>query len=208
MVLASKSPRRQELLGRLGLDWVVRTQELDEHPQPGEIPETMVRRLARSKAAAVDLHPGEIVIAADTIVVLEGELMGKPGDAAEARHMLQALRGRPHDVLTGLALRRAGELWVEVVPARVYMRSYSDAEIAAYVASGAPMDKAGAYGVQDRPFEPVRRLEGCGMAVVGLPLCRLVQALQRWRVTVPGTAREICPDFVGSLCPRLGPASS
>ena len=201
LILASNSPRRQELLRLLGLPFVVRTEAVSEQQQLGEPPEALVCRLAQDKAAAVSLPDGAIIIAADTIVVLQGRVLGKPADNEEARRMLLALRGRPHLVHTGLTLRRRGKLYVEAVTAQVYMRPYSEAEINAYVTSGDPLDKAGAYGIQNRTFDPVERVEGCTMTVVGLPLCRLTQVLQHWGVPVPRPYTEVCRLFVGRFCP-------
>ena len=170
----------------------------DEQPRPGEAPEVLVERLARSKALTVDAReaaaPGgqgeaerdrterdrteRIVLAADTVVVLDGAILNKPADAVEARTMLSALRGRPHRVLTGLALARGGEVaWSSVAETVVTMRAYADDEVTAYIASGRPLDKAGAYGIQDADFRPVERIDGCYTNVVGLPLCEVRRAL-------------------------------
>lgn len=209
LVLASRSPRRQAYLHRLGLPFVVRTGEVEEISRPGEPPHQMVARLARAKAEAVALCAGEIVIAADTVVVLEDTVLGKPEGPGEARWMLMALRGRDHLVHTGLALRRPGEVWSDTVSARVHMRPYSEAEVAAYVASGRPLDKAGAYGIQDRGFDPVDRVEGCYMTVVGLPLCHLARALLRWAVPLSPLPLRDCRIVRDGSCPLLdGPSGS
>ncbi|MFN8635454.1 MAG: Maf family protein [Chloroflexota bacterium] len=218
IILASASPRRRELLGVLGVSFLVDVADVDESPHAHEAPEQLVQRLAEAKALTVsrrraasaagasdapgvdrtgadaaargpipdvspsgdDLHPGhdELVLAADTTVVLDGAILNKPADEAEAVAMLRALRGRPHRVLTGLAFARADTVvWRALAETAVYMRAFTDEEIAAYVASGRPMDKAGAYGIQDREFRPVERIGGCYTNVVGLPLCEVSLAL-------------------------------
>ncbi len=185
LILASASPRRQELLARLGLPFEVRTAAVDETPQAGEAPEALVRRLSRDKARAVagQVAPGPIVIAADTAVVLRngGEVLGKPTDPAEATAMLRRLRGRTHTVLTAIALIDTARALLLTGLARtaVTMRDYSDEEIAAYIATGDPFDKAGAYAIQHPGFHPVASLKGSYTNVVGLPLPHLVRALKR-----------------------------
>lgn len=202
VVLASNSPRRQEYLAWLGVPFQVRVAAVDEAVQPGEPPEAMGVRLARAKAQAVPCAPDELVLAADTLVVLGDEVLGKPADADDARRMLLALRGRDHQVLTAVAFRTHQELEVEVVHARVWMRPYEDAEIEAYVASGEPFDKAGAYGIQDAPFSPVSRVEGCALTVVGFPLCHVARGLLRLGIPVPRLPVELCrPFFDGKRCP-------
>jgi len=201
LILASNSPRRQEYLGRLGLPFAVRVAAVEEVGHPGESPGAMVARLARAKAEAVALEQDELVVAADTVVIVEDEVLGKPADAADARRMLEALRGRSHLVHTGLALRRPGECRVEVVTAEVVMRPYSAAEVEAYIATWQPLDKAGAYGIQDQPFAPVERLEGCYMTVVGLPLCHVAKRLLTWGVSVPSLPAEGCRQMLGRPCP-------
>jgi len=173
LVLASASPRRRDLLASLGLDFEVRPVDLDETSRPGEAPEVYVTRLAREKAAAA-LRPGELVLAADTVVVLDGELLGKPADPAEARAMLRRLAGREHVVHTGVELaehrpagvRRAGA----VATSRVEIAPLDDATIAWYVATGEPLDKAGAYAIQDLGALFVETVDGNYTNVVGLPL--------------------------------------
>jgi septum formation protein len=173
LVLASGSPRRRELLASLGLEFEVRPVDLDETPRPGEHPEAYVARLARAKAAAA-LRPGELVLAADTVVVLDGELLGKPSDPAAARAMLGRLAGREHTVHTGVELaedtgsgaRRAGA----VATSRVRIAPMEEATIAWYVATGEPLDKAGAYAIQDLGALFVETVDGNYTNVVGLPL--------------------------------------
>jgi septum formation protein len=178
LVLASASPRRRELLASLGLEFEVRPVDLDETPRPGEAPEAYVARLAREKAAAAlqlgGRGPGELVLAADTVVVLDGELLGKPADPAEARAMLRRLAGREHTVHTGVELaedtgsgvRRAAA----VATSRVRIAALDDPTIAWYVATGEPLDKAGAYAIQDLGALFVEAVDGNYTNVVGLPV--------------------------------------
>jgi nucleoside triphosphate pyrophosphatase len=184
VILASASPRRRELLTILGISFRIVAADVDEHTQPGEVPTALVTRLAETKALTVarravapsGLRHGtaqsddaSLVLAADTEVELDGAVLGKPPDGAAARAMLLALRGRAHRVLTGLALALGETI--------VWMRTYTDDEIAAYIATGRPLDKAGAYGIQDAGFQPVARINGCYTNVVGLPLCEVRRAL-------------------------------
>ncbi|MGC9023705.1 MAG: Maf family protein [Chloroflexia bacterium] len=201
LVLASNSPRRQELLGVLGLPYAIRVAEVDESVHLGETPEAMVARLAREKALAVPLSPKELLISADTTVELEGQALGKPADPEEARRMLRLLRGRMHRVHTAVALRRGEEVEVQVVTTRVWMRNYGAEELEAYLASGQAQDKAGAYGIQDEPFAPVERVEGCYMNVVGLPLCHLAQGLVRRGISIPRLPPAYCRGLLGHPCP-------
>lgn len=139
-----------------------------------------VAALNVAAAKALTVHGGadEVILAADTLVVADGQVLGKPGDANAARGMLAQLRARPHEVLTGVALRAANDLrWGGVVSTRVVVRNYGDAEIDEYVARGEPFDKAGGYAIQDAEFRPVERLDGCYLNVVGLPLCAVVTGL-------------------------------
>jgi len=186
LVLASASPRRAELLTRLGIPHEVDPSEVDELPHPGESPGARVARLARAKAEVVAARaPDAWVIGGDTEVVLDGVSLGKPEDAAAALAMLHTLAGRPHVVLSSVALVRpdAAPL-VEVVAVRVRMRDATLAELEAYVASGEPLDKAGAYGIQGRGSTLVACIEGDYTAVVGLPVGALLRAFEgaglRW----------------------------
>ncbi len=195
LTLASASPRRRQLLGLLGLPVRVAPADVDERVRAGEAPAEYVLRLARAKAEAVAAEEG-LVLAADTTVVIDGQVVGKPGDAAEAERMLWSLRGREHQVLTGLVLLdpARGRRHEEVVESLVPMRAYSRAEVSAYVASGRPLDKAGAYGIQDPDFMPVDmdRLRGCATNVMGLPLCRVVRTLRAWGLRPPQDPTEAC----------------
>ena len=177
IVLASSSPRRQALLSRLGLDFEVVKPDIDETRCAGEALIAYAERLSRQKAAAAATMLGDIsalIISADTIVIdHEGELLGKPADAADARRMLRHLRGRAHQVVTAFTLRPAANPLRSVtrhVRTTVTMRDYSDAEIEAYIASGDPFDKAGGYAIQNEAFQPVAQIDGSYSNVVGLPL--------------------------------------
>lgn len=190
LVLASSSPRRRELLGRLGVPFLIDPSSADETPLPGEHAEVLAARLALAKAREVAArHAQGLVIGADTVVFRQGRLFGKPGDAAEAVEMLGALRGGPHLVVTGLAVVRAedGVMRTAAVPATVTMRRYSDEEIAAYVATGDPLDKAGAYGAQGRGGRLIARIDGPFLTVVGLPLEELLSLL--WELGLDATIR-------------------
>ncbi len=185
LILASSSPRRQELLSGLGLRFAVIKPAIDEARQADEAPIDYAERLSREKAAAVAQIAGQrpaLVIAADTIVIDHaGALLGKPADAAEARWMLGRLRGRAHQVLTAFTLRQNAEARRSItrhVRTVVHMRDYSGAEIDAYIASGDPFDKAGGYAIQNQDFQPVARIEGSYSNVVGLPLEALQKAMQ------------------------------
>ena len=175
LVLASASPRRRELLSGLGVAFTVRPVDLDESPRPGELPHAYVLRLAREKAAA-RVEARELVLAADTIVVVDGQLLGKPRDEADARRMLGTIAGREHTVLTGVALHEKGEGGGEdrraatVESSRVRMAAMSAAEIAWYAATGEPLDKAGSYAVQGLGALFVEEVFGNYTNVVGLPL--------------------------------------
>jgi len=189
IVLASASPRRRELLQRLGLEFEVVPSRAGERAAPGAAPEEAVLLLARAKAEDVASHLGEgLVIGADTAVILGDELLGKPRDREDARAMLEALSGRAHRVLTGVAVVDAatGRLACGVEETTVYVRRLSAEEIDSYVATGEPMDKAGAYGIQGRGSVLVRGIEGCYFNVVGLPLARLACMLEDFGVRVLG----------------------
>lgn len=204
-ILASGSPRRRWLLSLLGVAFEVRTADVDEALQPGERPAAYVLRLAETKARAVaaTLDQPAVIVAADTAVVDEEQILGKPADAHQARAMLRRLRGRTHQVLTGLAvLRTDNDTQVcELGCTQVPMRKYSEAEIAAYVASGDPLDKAGGYAIQHPEFRPVTDLQGCYANVVGLPLCHLGRALRRLNLPVREDLPARCQATLGYTCP-------
>jgi septum formation protein len=172
LVLASASPRRAELLKNAGIDFVVRAGHgVDETPFADESPGEYVERLAEAKALAVEAGPGEILLGADTVVAVDGRLFGKPADDREAAEMLAALSGRCHEVVTGICLRSGNAAVVrDRAVTRVWFTELSTQEIAEYVASGEPRDKAGAYAIQGIASRFVERIEGSYTNVVGLPV--------------------------------------
>lgn len=178
LVLASGSPRRRAILAALGLEFDVRPPEVDEAFLPGESGSAEARRLAEKKASAVAAGAGELVLAADTIVVLDGELLAKPADPREAALMLASLSGRPHVVVTGLALRLGDSLHSAAAETTVTFRSLDAAEIEAYVRTGEPLDKAGAYGIQGYGSALVERIDGDFFNVMGLPVPTLLDLLR------------------------------
>lgn len=178
LILASQSPRRRDLLALIGLSHEVQPADVDERVVPGEEPVAYAERLAREKAVTIAVStPEAVVIGADTIVVLDGEILGKPGSVDEARATLRRLSGRTHIVHTAVAVARAGRLVSGVETVAVTFRDLSEAQIAGYVATGEPMDKAGAYGIQGYGAVIVARVEGDYFAVMGLALGRLVRLL-------------------------------
>ncbi|MCX6028603.1 MAG: Maf family protein [Chloroflexi bacterium] len=203
LILASQSPRRRSLLAALGLTFTVDAADVDETPRPDEAPADLVCRLGRIKAVAVAArHPRAVVLAADTVVVLDGTLLGKPVDPAEAWAMLHALRGRTHQVYTAVTVTRAGAPCSRLSISDVTMRPYSDAEIATYVASGDPLDKAGAYAIQHPLFAPVAGWTGCYTAIMGLPLGVAADLLREAGVLVPGDVAATCEGIGGRCCLR------
>ncbi len=203
LILASASPRRRQLLSLLGIPFVVKAATVDETPLPGEAPSEMVLRISRAKATAMpDVGPDELVVAADTTVVLDGQVLGKPADADEAVQMLRRLRGRRHLVYTGLALWHPASrrMIFELGQSQVWMRAFGEEEIAAYVAGGDPLDKAGAYAIQHAGFDPVSRVEGCWLNVMGLPLCHLNRGLAQAGVVVPASVPKACQAFSQRDC--------
>jgi len=170
LVLASQSPRRTEILRQAGIAFTVRVPSVDETPLPGEPPTDYVQRLAEMKALAVESMPGEIVLGADTTVVVDGQMLGKPADEADARRMLSMLEGRRHQVITGICLKRGPMSVRDFAVTEVWFAPMSAAEIAEYAASGEPMDKAGAYAIQGLASKFVEKIEGCYFNVVGLPI--------------------------------------
>jgi septum formation protein len=182
VVLASESPRRRQLLELLGLSCEVLPAHLDETWRNGEAPSAHAERLAREKAAA-RARPGAVAIGADTIVVIDGAILGKPRDAADAAVMLRRLSGREHEVFTGVAVAHGGRTASGAARTLVRFRSLDDATISAYVATGEPMDKAGAYGIQGYGAVLVERIEGDYFTVMGLGLGLLTDLLGRVGLT-------------------------
>jgi len=213
LILASASPRRRALLSLLGLPLRVVEADVEEKRLEGESPQVMVMRLSRAKAEAVAAGTQKgIIIACDTIVVLpvldgrtgEEEVVGKPADREEATSMLCRLRGREHSVYSGLTVldMESAQLQTACDETEVHMRTYSDEEIAAYVATGDPLDKAGAYAIQSASFRPVARIQGCYASVVGLPLGCVAQALRAFSLPVPSdeAVAASCAGFTGHAC--------
>jgi nucleoside triphosphate pyrophosphatase len=183
LVLASQSPRRSEILRLAGIPFVVRVADVDESVLAGESPAEYVQRLAAAKAGAVEAAADETVLGADTTVVIDGEILAKPADAADARRMLARLSGRRHEVLTGVCLRRGAVAICEFATTGVMFAAMTTAEIDEYVASGEPMDKAGAYAIQGLASKFVERIEGDYFNVMGLPVALVYRRLQEGRLT-------------------------
>jgi septum formation protein len=180
VVLASSSPRRHQLLELIGVAHDVRAADVDETHIAGEQPDSYAERLARAKAERISADDGEaVVIGADTIVVVDGEVLGKPRDANDAARMLVMLSGRAHEVMTAVAVSHEGHTAAAVEKVSVTFRDLSDEEISSYIATGEPMDKAGAYGIQGYGATIVRRIDGDYFAVMGLSLVRLVELLDQ-----------------------------
>jgi septum formation protein len=215
LVLASASPRRRRLFSLLGAPFIATAADVDEEIEEGESPQEMVCRLSLAKARAVALsYPEDVIVAADTTVVLDGDVLGKPADEAEAVAMLRRLRGRKHIVLSGVTVchpapplsppqrwgGREGRAVTELAESAVWMRAYTDEEIARYAASGDPLDKAGAYAIQHQNFNPVEQIEGCYASIMGLPLCHLAKALAQLGLTLPVDVPQACQRFTGYRC--------
>ena len=193
LILASQSPRRRELLGQMGLtDFIIRPALGEEKADPGLSPDRLVESLSAQKglevAAASD--PGDLVIAADTVVAVDGQVLGKPRDRGDALRMLAALSGRAHTVYTGVTLCRDGAVLTQHEATQVRFRTLTPAEMEAYVDTGEPMDKAGAYGIQGYGALLVEGIEGDYSNVVGLPVCRLGRMLARFGVDALALAAQ------------------
>ncbi len=182
LILASSSPRRAEILANAGLPFSVLSSAVDESPYPGETPAALVQRLANAKADLVTARAvgPAIILAADTVVVLDDKILGKPSSVEDARHMLQQLSGRTHSVLTGVALVRLpdGERRQFIESTLVHFRPITDDELSSYLATEEPYDKAGAYAIQGLAGRYIPRIEGCYFNVVGLPLSRVLTELK------------------------------
>jgi MAF protein len=212
LILASNSPRRRKLLSLSGWSFSTLPAEVDETPRPGESPLAYVLRLAESKArrAAENAGPETLVLAADTTVVDEveregertEEILGKPVDPDEAESMLRRLRGRSHRVYTGLAALKTFDSRVlsDWCLTRVSMRNYSDKEMLAYVASGDPLDKAGAYAIQNPSFHPVEELHGCYANVIGLPVCHVTRLLENFGLPPTAGVALACRSPLPHVC--------
>ena len=201
IILASTSPRRRELVTLFNAAFQFTSADIDETPRDHESPTDLVRRLSRAKAelGARDF-PTAVVIGADTIVWLDHTIIGKPRDADDATRMLKQLRARPHVVYSGVTVKQGARALTQVATTTVTMRDFSDAEIAAYVATGDPLDKAAAYAIQHDHFRPVARIDGCHANVMGLPLCHLYRALASSDVALAEPDRA-CQAHLGIVCP-------
>ncbi len=206
LILASNSPRRRQLLALANWNFVVSIADVDESLYENEPPADYVLRLAETKARAVRAGTDQIILAADTTVVDGSHILGKPQDNAEAIKMLTQLRGRTHQVYTGVALLRAsdGLLLKDLCVTDVPMRDYSDEEIRAYVATGDPLDKAGAYAIQHSEFSPVAGMSGCYASVMGLPMCHVVRMMRKMDVEPKADVPLNCRKFLEYDCPVYG----
>ncbi|NTU55964.1 MAG: septum formation protein Maf [Anaerolineales bacterium] len=203
LILASNSPRRRQLLALAGWEFIVSVADVDESQYENESPAEYVLRLAETKARAVKADADRLILAADTTVVDGLDILGKPGDGAEATAMLTRLRGRTHQVYTGVALLRTSDslLLTDLCVTDVPMRRYSDEEIQSYVASGDPLDKAGAYAIQHSGFRPVASMAGCYASVMGLPLCHVVRMMRRMGVQPNADVPQNCQELLEYDCP-------
>jgi len=206
LVLASQSPRRRALLAGLGVVFDADAADVDETPLPGERPDALARRLCQAKAAAVAVrYPYATILAADTMVAVDTMLLGKPADASEAAAMLRLLRGRTHQVYTAVCVARDGDLVARLSVSDVTMRSYTDAEITAYVATGDPLDKAGAYAIQHPLFAPVAAWTGCYAGIMGLPLRMVGEMLKEVGLMVSTDVVIVCGQLNGGKCCASSP---
>lgn len=185
VILASQSPRRKELMGLFHIPFVIRISDADETMDPTLSAAEAVAQVSRRKAEAVTRGTDDVVIAADTIVVCAGEILGKPKDEADASRMLHLLSGRDHQVMTGMTLLRGNKRLTHTEITDIHFRQLSDREIDAYIRTGEPMDKAGSYGIQGGAALFADRMHGDYYNVMGLPVCRLGQLL-----------REIAPEIM------------
>jgi septum formation protein len=215
LILASASPRRRELLALGGWAFDIQVADAVEIPEPGERPEAFVQRMSVAKAKLVTRvraaapstgHAnGALIIGADTVVTIDREILGKPAHPQQAAEMLQRLRGRVHQVLTGLTVAdtATGQTFTDLACSEVPMRSYSAPEMEAYVATGDPLDKAGAYAIQHPDFHPVDQAQfgDCFANVMGLPLCHLLRRLRRLGVESLTDLPAACQRFIPYQCP-------
>ena len=188
LILASQSPRRKELLGLFGIPFTVRVADIDETMDLSAPAAEEVARVSRRKALAIPREDDDVLIAADTIVVCQGRILGKPHDAQEAYEMLRLLSGRDHQVMTGVTVLRGKEERVFTQITDLHFRELSDKEIYRYIATGEPMDKAGAYGIQGGAALFCEKMDGDYYNVMGLPVCRLGETL-----------KELAPELMGEM---------
>lgn len=205
LVLASSSPRRKQLLSLGNWKFEVIVSDIDESQHADERPENYVLRLAKEKTLAVaqKASPESIVIGSDTSVIDGDEILGKPKDAQDAVRMLKQLRGRTHQVYTGIAVYRLSDqsMSTELSITNVPMRTYDDDEINAYVSTGDPLDKAGAYAIQHPDFQPVQSMRGCYAGVMGLPMCHVVRALEKFGIQPQADVPAACQSLLNYQCP-------
>ncbi|NWF63491.1 MAG: septum formation inhibitor Maf [Chloroflexi bacterium] len=201
-VLASNSPRRKQLFGLGGWDFTVIVADIDETPFADESPREYVIRLAQAKALAIQpqAESDAVIVGSDTTVVDGNEILGKPINEADARRMLKQLRGRVHQVYTAIAILQNGKLMAALSITDVPMRDYSDAEIEAYIATGDPMDKAGAYAIQHPGFKPVNKLDGCYASVMGLPMCHVLRILKQVEIVPLADVPHACQSLLKYDC--------
>jgi len=204
ILLASNSPRRRQLLALGDLKFTVAVSDVDETQLAGETPKDYVLRLAQAKALAVveKVHSENIIIGSDTAVVDGNSTLGKPKDGEDAARMLTQLRGHTHQVYTGVAFYRVsdGKMLTELCVTDVPMRGYSDDEISAYVKTGDPLDKAGAYAIQHPDFQPVESMRGCYASVMGLPMCHVVRTLRTLDVRLSANVPIACQNLLNYEC--------
>jgi len=210
IILASNSPRRRELLSITGLPFIVMPVDVDESPAPNENVESCVLRLSEMKARAaheqsvqLGFPHDQIIVAADTLVVYQSEILGKPRNITDAKRMLELLRNKTHQVITGITITTVGnaDLTTDVCSTDVPMRDYGDDELAKYVNSGDPMDKAGAYAIQNTDFHPVNGLSGCFASVMGLPLCHLARSIMKFDLKFSEDIPSACQEALHYTCP-------
>ena len=205
LLLASNSPRRKQLLALGNWNFNIVVSDVDESQLADKTPKDYVLRLAQAKALAVveKAHPENIIIGSDTAVVDGDEILGKPKDEMDAVRMLKQLRGHTHQVFTGVAVYRMdGEsMLTELCVTDVPMRNYSDAEIQAYVKTGDPLDKAGAYAIQHPDFQPVESMSGCYASVMGLPMCHVLRTLKKLDVYAMADVPLGCQSLLNYQCP-------
>jgi septum formation protein len=209
LILGSNSPRRRQLLALAGWEFEVSSADIDESQLQNELPAEYVLRLAETKAratAAAVAHADQIILAADTAVVDGQDILGKPGDEADAVEMLKRLRGHTHQVYTGIALLRLSDelLYKDLCVTDVPMRNYSDEEIHLYVETGDPLDKAGAYAIQHPQFRPVARMDGCYASVMGLPMCHVILLMRKMEIQPKADFFESCETILEYKCPVSG----
>jgi len=204
LVLASNSPRRKQLLALGNWKYETIVSNVDESQLADEAPKEYVLRLAQAKALAVakKMQPENIVIGSDTAVIFGNSIFGKPKDEEDAKWMLKQLRGQTHQVYTGVAFYRVsdGKMLTELCVTDVPMRAYSDDEITAYIETGDPMDKAGAYAIQHPKFQPVESMHGCFAGVMGLPMCHVMRALRTLEVRPTADIPMACQNLLNYEC--------